>query len=172
MEASLFYSLLNDAIQEVYGVDPDNSSIYQLQNTGKAVFYGLETDADVMPFTSFTTGLSYTYRKRKNLSRPELLFTNVPEHKIFGYLKYEKPDKFYILFNSGFNSEQPSTSDGLYVAEAFFISNIKVSIKVRKIFTVEAGINNLFDASYCYYEDYPEEGRNFNFSIRYSFNKN
>jgi iron complex outermembrane receptor protein len=172
LEASLFYSLLNDVIQEVYGVDPDNSAVYQLQNTGKAVFYGLETDAAIIPDTSFMAGLSYTYLKRKNLSRPELIFTNVPEHKVFGYLKYEKPTKFYILFNSGFNSERPSTSDGLYVAEAFFISNIKVSIKVWKIFVLEAGINNLFDVSYCYYEGYPEEGRNFEFTIRYSFGKN
>ena len=172
MDASVFSSLLNNAIQEVYGIDPDNSAVYQLRNTGRAVFYGLETDITFTPLNSFLVGLQYTYLERKNLSHPDLLFTDVPRHRIFGYLKYEKPGMFYILFNSVYNSERPSISDGLYVAKAFFISSIKASVNVWKIFSLEAGINNLFDANYSYYEGYPEEGRNFNLAIRYSFFKN
>jgi iron complex outermembrane receptor protein len=170
-EVSLFCSMLDNTIQPVYGIDPDNSFFYQMQNTGKAVFYGLETDLRFMPFNSLLLGLQYTFLERKNLSHPDIMFVNVPQHRVFGYLKYSKSG-FYIVFDSGFNSERPSTSDGLYIAEGFFISNIKASINILKVFAIEAGIGNLFDADYCYYEGYPEEGRNYNISLRYFFKKN
>ena len=83
-----------------------------------------------------------------------------------------KPDVFYIMLDSGFNTERPSTSDGLYVAEAFFLANMKASVKVWNAFSLEAGINNLLDAGYSYYEGYPQEGRNFNISLNYFFSKN
>jgi iron complex outermembrane receptor protein len=168
-DVSLFCSLLDNTIQPVYGIDPDNLSLYQMQNTGRAVFYGLETDISYMPIASLIMGLQYTYLERKNLSHPDILFIDVPHHRFFGYLKFGKPGLFYILFDSGFNSERPSTSDGLYVAKGFFLSNIKASINLMKAFAFEAGIENLFDADYCYYEGYPEEGRNFSFSVTYSF---
>ena len=169
-EMSLFCSLLDNTIQPVYGIDPENSSLYQMQNTGKAVFYGLETDISYLPIASLIMGLQYTFLERKNLSHPDILFIDVPRHRVFGYLKFSKPG-FYILFDSGFNSERPSTSDGLYVAKGFFLSNIKASINLMKAFAFEAGIENLFDADYCYYEGYPEEGRNFNITFTYSFGK-
>jgi iron complex outermembrane receptor protein len=170
-DVSLFCSMLDNTIQPVYGIDPVNSSLYQMQNTGRAVFYGLEADITYMPFTSLLMGLQYTYLERKNLSNPDILFVDVPRHRIFGYLKYGRPGKFYFLFDSGFNSERPSTSDGLYMAKGFFLSNIKVSVNILKAFAFEAGIGNLFDADYCYYEGYPEQGRNFNITLTYSFYK-
>jgi iron complex outermembrane receptor protein len=169
-DVSLFCSFLDNTIQPVYGIDPANSSLYQMQNTGRAVFYGLEADITYMPFASLLMGLQYTYLERKNLSHPGILFIDVPRHIIYGYLKFSRPG-FYILFDSGFNSERPGTSDGLYVADGFFLANIKVSIKLLKAFAIEAVIGNLFDASYCYYEGYPEEGRNFNMAVKYSFSR-
>src|SRR4030043_1040443 len=144
-DVSLFCSLLNNTIQPVYGIDPDNTSLYQMQNTGMAVFYGLETDISCIPFASLRMGLQYTYLERKTRSNPDILFIDVPRHKVFGYFKFSKP-WFYILFSSGFNSERPSTSDGLYVAKGFFLSNIKASINLMKVFTLEAGIENILDA--------------------------
>ncbi len=170
-EISLFCSMLDNTIQPVYGLDPDNSSLYQMQNTGKAVFYGFEADVSYVPFSSLLAGLQYTYLERKNLSHPDILFTDVPRHRIFGYLKYGIPGKFYILFDSGFNSERTSTSDGLYIAKGFFLSNIKVLVNIFKAFSIEAAIENLFDANYCYYEGYPEQGRNFNITLTYSVYK-
>jgi iron complex outermembrane recepter protein len=171
VDMSLFGSFLDNTIQPVYGIDTDNSSLYQMQNTGKAVFYGLETDIGFMPVSSLVLGLQYTWLERKNLSHTDILFTDVPRHRIFGYIKYDIPGWFYVLFDSGFNSERPSTSDGLFVAQGFFLANIKASIKLLKAFAIEAGIVNLFDADYSYYEGYPEEGRNINLSLRYSFSK-
>lgn len=170
-DISLFTSLLNNTIQAVYGVDTANPSLYQMQNTGKACFYGLEADVSYKPSTLFSAGIQYAWIERKNLSHPDILFTDVPKHRIFAYLKFGKPGLFYFLFDSGYNSDRYSTSDGQYVAQGFFLSNIKASVDILKAVTLEANIDNLFDADYCYYEGYPEEGRNFNITIKYSFVK-
>jgi iron complex outermembrane receptor protein len=142
-----------------------------MKNTGKAIFYGLETDISFSPFESLTAGLQYSWIERKNLTHPELLFTDIPRHRIFGYVKYGKPGLFYILFDSGYNSERYSRSDGAYTADRFFLSDIKVSVNIFKAFALEACIQNLFDADYCYYEGYPEEGRNFNVTLKYFISK-
>ncbi len=171
-DISLFTSLLNNTIQPVYGVDTANPSLFRMQNTGRAFFFGSEADVSYSPLSSFTAGLQYTWIERKNLSHPDILFTDVPEHRIFGYLKFSKPGLFYLLFDSNYNSDRFSTSDGNYIATGFFLSNIKISVNILKSVILEASVKNLFDTDYCYYEGYPEEGRNFNMAVKYSFSKN
>jgi iron complex outermembrane receptor protein len=170
-DIALFTSLLNNTIQPVYGIDTADVSMYQMQNTGKACFYGLEADILYKPLTLLSAGLQYSWIERKNLSHPDILFTDVPEHRIFGYLKLGKPGLFYILFDTGYNSDRYSNSNGYYKAQGFFLSNIKASVDILKALTLEASIDNIFDANYCYYEGYPEEGRNFNVTLKYSFVK-
>jgi iron complex outermembrane receptor protein len=170
-DISFYTSLLNNTIQPVYGVDTADASMYQMQNTGRACFYGLDANVSYKISTLFTAGIQYSWIERKNLSHPDILFTDVPEHRIFGYLKFGKPGLFYFLFDSGYNSDRYSTSDGKYKAHGFFLSNIKASVDILKAITLEAYINNLFDADYCYYEGYHEEGRNFNVTLKYMFSK-
>lgn len=169
LKSSVFYSRLNDVIQRVDGVDPDNPSVYQFRNTGRADFYGFESDLVVNPLSFLEGGLQYTWLERKNLSRPEVYFTDVPRHRIFGYFRLASKDLFYVMYSADFNSERISTSDGEYVAGSFFISHIKASIRIWKFLNLEAGVMNLFDASYSYLEGYPEEGRNYFLSLRYNF---
>ena len=169
LNSSIFYSRLDDVIQRVDGVDPGNLAVYQYRNTGRADFYGFESDLVIKPVPSIEEGFQYTWLVRKNLSQPEIFFTDVPRHRFFSYLKYSRKDVFYIIFSSDFNSERVSTSDGDYVARAFFLSNIKASIRIWKFLSVEAGVMNLFDTNYSYLEGYPEEGRNYFISLRLIF---
>ena len=167
LHTSVFFSLLNDVIQRVDGVEPSDPALYQFRNTGRAEFYGLETECSLNPYPSLEANLQYSYLEMKNLSRPSVLFTDVPRHKVFGYLKYSAGDRTYVLFSSDFNSRRYSTSDGKYAAGAFFAANIQSSIRVWKSISLEAGVMNLFDAGYSYMEGYPEEGRNYFISLRY-----
>jgi iron complex outermembrane receptor protein len=170
-DISLFTSLLNNTIQPVYGIDTANTSLFRMQNTGRALFWGSEADVSFSPLSSLSAGLQYTLIERRNISHPDILFTDVPEHRIFGYLKFSKTGIFYLLFDSGYNSDRYSTSDGNFVAKGFFLSNIKISVNILKSFILEAGIKNLFDADYCYYEGYPEEGRSWDITLKYTFIK-
>ncbi len=166
LNSSVFYSRLDNVIQRVDGVDPDNSAVYQYRNTGRAVFYGFESELVLKPVPSFEGGLQYTWLEQKNLSHPEVKFTDIPHHRFFGYARFEKKDLFYVMYSADFNSERLSTSDGEYLAGAFFLSHIKASIRIWKFLYLDGGIMNLFDTNYTYLEGYPEEGRNYFISLR------
>jgi iron complex outermembrane receptor protein len=168
LSTSLFYSRLKNVIQEVYGIDPVNSAVYQLQNTGRAAFYGLEAGVEASISSFLQAGLQYAFLERKNLSHPDLIFTDVPRNRITGTVKFFKKDRFHILLLADYNSERPSTSDGLFVAKPFITCQLTSALRIWKFLSLESGIMNLFDASYYYSEGYPEEGRNIFISIRYS----
>jgi iron complex outermembrane receptor protein len=167
MTTSLFFSRLDDVMQPVYGVDPDNSAVYQFRNTGRADFYGFESDVVIKPVRYLEGGLQYNRIERKNLSMPDVYFTDVPRHRVFGYLRLAVEDRFYIMYTGDFNSERISTSNGEYTSPAFFLSNIKGSIHIWKFVHIDAGIMNLLDTDYSYLEGYPEEGRNYFLSLRF-----
>jgi len=168
MGTSLFCSRLNDVIQQVYGIDTLNSAVYQLRNTGRAVFYGMEAEMIATPLTFLTTGIQYTFLVRKNLSNPDLIFTDVPRHRLSGSIKFSAGDRFYILFYADYNSERSSTTYTNYVAKSFIVTQLTASVRLWKLLSLEGGIMNLFDANYCYSEGYPEEGRNYFLALRYT----
>lgn len=167
INASLYYSHLDDVIQQVFGVDPQNSSVYQFQNAGKATFYGFDFNSQYAIYKFLSLGLQYNYIQRKNLTNPDLLFIDVPDHKVNLFLSYENPGKYLVFLNSVYNSQRLSTSTGDYVADPFFILNLKASVNFLKYFSLEGGVHNIFDTNYSYSEGYPSEGRSFLFTLRY-----
>ncbi len=165
VEAALFLNKLKDAIQQVDNVKPGQ---YQLQNVGDAEFKGIELQAGWKPVSQLSTGVSYSYIERKNISKPSVKFTDVPKHKVFGYAQYNlsKPDAYFQL-SSEYNSERISTSDGKYTAPEYFLLNAKIHTQLYKGLAFEASVNNIFDKNYSIVEGYPEEGRTFLFSLKY-----
>lgn len=165
VEAALFLNKLKDAIQQVDNVMPGQ---YQLQNVGDADFKGFELQVGWKPVTELSTGISYSFIERKNITKPSVKFTDVPKHKVFGYAQYNlaKPDA-YLQLSGEYNSERISTSDGKYTAPQYFLLNAKIHSRVYKGLSAEASVNNMFDKNYCIVEGYPEEGRTFLFSLKY-----
>ncbi|MBT31699.1 MAG: TonB-dependent receptor [Thalassobius sp.] len=164
VNASVFRSNINDIIQQVDNVEP---GIYQLQNTGKALFYGYELNADYSIVKGLHAGANYSYIRRKNESNPEILFTNVPNHKLFGYVDYSFKELFNLLISTEYNSKRYSTSYGTS-ADPYTLFNTKASVKIAKYLSIESGVNNLFDKNYMLVEGFPEAGRNY--FINLSFN--
>ncbi|MEN8202081.1 MAG: TonB-dependent receptor [Bacteroidota bacterium] len=167
LKTTVFYSYLNNAIQEVYGVDPDNSAIYQSQNTGNARFYGWEADLVWRPVSALKTALQYTLTDRKNLSNPDLHFIDVPKHKVHGHVNYTLFSKLVLRLDGMYNSPRTSTSSGIYGTEAFFKLDIQAAFTVLSVLTLEASVSNLLDAAYSYREGYPAPGRQFLLGFRY-----
>jgi len=167
VEGAIFYNKLKDAIQQVDNVEPGK---YQMQNTGNATFKGFELQAGWAPIKELTSGITYTYIDRENNSNPIIKFTDVPKHRVFGFLQYNllKRD-VYAQINGEYNSERISTSDGKYTAGEYFLLNAKMHSVVYKGLSAEAVVNNIFDKNYCVVEGYPEEGRTFLFTLKYKF---
>jgi len=169
LKTSLFYSHLQNTIQAVYGVDPEDAGVYQYQNTGEARFYGWETDLKWTPLSSFETGLQYTFTDRKNLSNPEIHFTDLPEHKLYGYISKTLFSRWMVGLSGVYNSARISTTSGLYGTDPFISIDFQTVVKLISSLSLEASVTNLMDAEYSYMEGYTAPGRQFRIGFRYIF---
>ena len=165
IETSLYYIFLTNTIQMVDNVMP---GISQLQNTGKSVFRGADFSGTYHLKNMGRFDLNYSYIIRKNFDNPELLFTNVPQNKIWANLEISRFKKISFHFNPEYNSKRYSTSYGTF-AEAFTLTNIFASYKISQL-EVFSGINNIFDKNYEYQEGYPAPGRSFFVRLLFELN--
>lgn len=165
LQGSLFSSDIQDIIQQVDNVQPNR---FQLQNTGKARFYGAEAGFDYQLIPTLKVGSNYTCLKRKNVTNPEILFTNVPENKFFAYADLTFLKRAELLASIEHNSRRYSTSYGT-TAGAYTLVDAKASVKLYRFISAEAGVNNIFDVNYALVEGFPEAGRTFfiNLVFRY-----
>jgi iron complex outermembrane receptor protein len=164
LQASVFNSNIDDIIQQVDNVQPGR---FQLKNAGKARFYGAEAGLDYRVISGLSIGSNYSFIKRKNKTNPAILFTNVPEHKVFAYADYSFLKRANILASVEHNSDRYSTSYGTQ-AKAYTLVNAKASVKLYKFISAEAGLNNIFDVNYSLVEGFPEAGRNFFVNLVFS----
>lgn len=165
LQASLFQSNIDDIIQQVDNVQPGR---FQLQNAGKARFYGAEAGFDYQILRGLKLGSNYSFIKRKNKTNPAILFTNVPEHKVFAYADFSFLKVANLLASVENNSSRYSTSYGTK-AGAYTLVNAKASVKLYKFISVEGGINNIFDKNYSLVEGFPEAGRNFFVNLVFNY---
>lgn len=166
-QSSLFYSHLTDAIISVSNVQPGKS---QMKNTGAAQFMGLELYANYEILKQLTLGANYTYIDRKNLSDPRILFTDVPHSKLFSFIQINPIKEIQLMLSGEYNSYRYSTSYGTKSPQ-FFLLNTIVSAHPSKYIGIDVGVNNILDKNYTLVEGYPEEGRSFFITLRFSNNK-
>ena len=164
----LFYSHLYNTIQMVSNVVEDLS---QMQNTGESVFKGVDLSFIYQPVTVINLYATYSYIQRKNISNPDILFTDVPNHKLFASVDYIIAKKIFLTLSGEYDSERNNASDGTRVSPGFFVMNFQASYHFKKFITAEAGINNIFDRNYTIQEGYPEAGRNFYAAIYFDLQR-
>lgn len=162
-QTAVFYSELSDAILSVSNVQPGRS---QMQNFGKAEYKGIEAQLNYVVLENLSLNFNYTYLERKNITNPNIHFTDVPNTKVMGTLEYSPIKILRLIANSEFNSSRFSTSYGARVPD-YTLLNFYASGKITKNFSLDAGINNIFDRNYSLVEGYPEEGRNFFVTLRF-----
>lgn len=162
-QTALFYSSLTDAILSVSNVEPGKS---QMQNFGEAEYKGIEAQLTYMPTENLNISANYTYIERKNITNPDIHFTDVPNTKVIGTIEYSPIKILKLIANTEFNSSRYSTSYGAGVPD-YTLLNTFASCKVLKYLNIDAGMNNIFDRNYSLVEGYPEEGRNFFMTLRF-----
>jgi iron complex outermembrane receptor protein len=155
IQPAVFYNKLNNAIQSVDEVQPGLS---QMQNTGEAEFYGADADVRFKISQKILLTSNYSYIKRHNLTNPDILFTDVPVHKIFAMLEMVPVHNLELNLSFEYNSERYSTSYGTVNPE-FTLFNAQLSYVLVKYFKIECGMDNIFDKNYSLIEGYPEAGR-------------
>jgi iron complex outermembrane receptor protein len=164
----LFYSRLNNTIQMVSNVQKDLS---QMQNTGEGVFKGIDLSFVYQPVTVINIYAAYSYIQRKNISNPDILFTDVPNHKLFASVEYTIAGKMIFNLFGEYDSERNNASDGSRVSPGYFVMNAQASYRFAHYVTAEIGVNNIFDKNYTIQEGYPEAGRNFYTALCFNLQK-
>ncbi len=168
--ASVYQSKLSDVIQQVDNVAYlNNRWVYQSRNSGKATFTGVECSAEWQASTWLKTYSVYSYIERKNDTNPALYFTDVPSHKVSGYLQFFLHKSNWVIFESEYNSKRYSTSDGKFTAGGYGLINLRANGALNRSLSVQAAVENLFDRNYEIVEGYPETGRSCVLSMAYSF---
>ena len=163
-KVNLFYNDVRDVIQQVSNVQ---GNLYQMQNLGKARYYGVETEVTVRPISAIDLGANYTLLKRENISNPSVRFLDTPVHKAAIYIGIIPIAPVDIRGSMEYDSKRFSTSDGIYVASAFTVFNINASISVHRNVVFYAGIENVLDRNYSIVDGYPEAGRTGYITLRF-----
>ena len=170
LEGSVFYSQIHNVIQNVNNVFYDSVKhqwLSQSQNKGRAAYYGAEASITWHFLAAFTSGLNYSFIKRKNLDNPTIYFTDVPEHKAIGWVQYASSLLDFSL-NGEYDASRYSTSYGTK-APSFFLLHANATVKATRWLRLQGGVNNIFDRNYMLTEGYPEQGRNYFVKILFNY---
>lgn len=165
VSASAYYNFIDNTIQQVSNVVDD---LWQMQNTGRSHFRGIEFSADWRIASNVSYGLSYDFIDQKNLSNPDLYFIDLPEHRINTSLQYEKRNVYSFRLLANYESKRYSTSDGAFGVPAFITFDIFANYNFKYGLQVSASVRNITDKLYHITEGYPEMGRNFQLSLKYA----
>lgn len=167
-----FYSFINNAIMEITALDPDNPTVWQLQNKGRAQFRGIEVAlAQALP-GNVTLTANYTYINRVNRTDPAVKFTDVPASKLVVTADWEIGWGFAVNADMSACSRALSTSDGTLHAPGFALFNVNASKSLwHRQISLRGGISNVFDRLYNFTEGYPQQGRVFYAAVAFNFTR-
>ncbi len=162
----IFFTRLNNTIQMVDNV---RGNLSQVQNTGKANYTGADISLIYTAIKKLRWHTSYSYIKRENLSNSDILFTDIPEHKVLTSLEYLSAEIINGNLTFEYNSGRNSSSDGSRISSAYFLTNVNIFFSLSEHSNIETGVNNILDKNYTIEEGYPEMGRNFYFALNFTF---
>lgn len=176
LSAALFYNDIDDMIDGVYlGIyNDDGKEMAQNRNVGSANYKGVELTSEWQARENLTLGGNYTFM-HGNIDSPtedDIRVTNRPEHKAFFYAKWLPYEKLTIVPSIEYNSSR--YNQGPFQREykktdGFVLGNISAEYAFNKNASLNAGIRNISDENYELESGFPEAGRTYFISSRYTF---
>ncbi len=189
LENTIYYTSFFDVIQTapfqfngkdsmIY--DGSNSAILANQNLGRAYIYGFSSTLKTQATKelSFLLSMNYTYGRVKTDT------TDIPLDHISPFMAKAQvlysgeriTSEFFVLYNgwkklneysaSGEDNEDYATENGM---PAWFTANWRLGYQATKQFTVQAGVENIFDTQYrVFASGINAPGRNLYLTLRYS----
>jgi hemoglobin/transferrin/lactoferrin receptor protein len=191
IEATGFYTMFRNALVKApYQLNGQDSVIYNgvksqvlaNQNRNKAYLYGFNFNvaADFCKQLSFYTTINYTYGRYKKYTGTEVPLDHIPP--VFGKTsityKYKLlSTELFALYNGwkkikdynpdGEDNQQYATTDGM---PSWFTFNWRGNVNITKNFTIQTGVENIFDRNYRYFASgFSAPGRNIFVALRAGF---
>jgi len=168
VEGALFYSDINDLIEEVANVQGNYS---QMQNIGKVKHSGVELSFYLKPVSWAEAGIFYTYLHRENVSNPELQLRGIPKNRLTGYARITPFTQCYLMVSveSQTGIWQQDTSSAAVFLGGYTTANLTVGYKPTSAIVVDGGFTNILDRNYQNVIYYPSPGRTWFVNARYKF---
>lgn len=168
--ASAYYNFIDDIIQSVTGVDPEDPKIYQLQNKGKAEYRGFEVGLGYN-LSWLTANASYTFVDQKNKDNEDLKFLYSPKEKVNALLELRPFLGIRLQGRMIAQSKAYSSSDGSTSTAGFarFDASVakKITFRDGQALDLKVGVLNVGDRVYEYMEGYPQRGRTWYASLAF-----
>jgi iron complex outermembrane receptor protein len=175
INAAVFYSRVNDTIQQVY-LSP-TSTVSQFQNIGTAEKAGFDIGLDWKFSSLLSTGLSYSYLQQKTLTTvpkntEPFKATDTPGQSGNFHADVRPAKWLSIVPGVEYSSWRYSYSDGKGTNRkvgGFTVANLKLVVRLPHNIETSIGSENVFDKNYALQEGYPEAGRTWFANVRYNF---
>ncbi len=189
-ENNVFYTQFIDAIvadkfqlngQDSIIYDGTMSEVLANQNKRKAYIYGFSSNLKSQCSENFILSLmmNYTYGRIKTdssdypldhippfMMRFQLNYTNKNFSSDF-FVNYNGAKKLKDYYLNGEDNEQYATEVGM---PAWMTINLRVSYKIKKMITLQAGVDNIFDTQYrTFASGINAPGRNVFAALRFHF---
>lgn len=170
LNASLYYSRIEDAIQSVYYDTYDGVDRTRNENIGDFGHTGVEVELGYLA-GNLQSGVSYAYIDVENLDDGDEKMLWIPRNELFVYADYAISDALSLYGNLRYRNgvySQDGKGNYLEVPE-FTTVDLKLAYALAGGFDTEVGIRNLLDVDYAYDLGFPEPGREFFVTLAYRY---
>ena len=146
-------------------------SCQQAVNVGREIHEGLNVTVRSTAVRRTTLVANYSYLNRSITGTPGIFPYGTPRQKTVGTATVRLPGGVLGILAGRYESGEVGMSDnGLPLPVSKFATfDLGAAAPIRAGMSLQAGVKNLFDRNYYYWEGFPEEGRNWYFTLRYKF---
>lgn len=178
-QVDLFRSDVRDEIENIFFLSPLCSgggkggagSCQQAVNVGSELHDGVNLTLRTTAIRKLTVDANYSFLHRTISGVSGIFPTGTPVHKAVATATFQLPRGATVLGSVRHESGIVAMSDnGLPLPSADFTTvDIGGTAPLRRGLSVQAGIKNVSDANYYYWEGFPEAGRNAYVTLRFAF---
>ncbi len=135
------------------GFVASNGVCRQRMNVGRFRSIGLEAEAELRAGADWTLVASYLYNPTKVTESPDSALigkaqATAPKHSLFLQAAWSRPGVLDAALSGRYIGERFDDDLNVFVLEAAFVLDARVSRRVRRDIDVFAGVENLFDTEY------------------------
>jgi len=176
-QIEFFRSSVRDEIENILFQSPlctgggKGAGCMQAVNVGRETHEGMNLSVRSTPVTRITVDANYGYLNRTISNAPGVFPTGTPRHKTVGTITGRLPRNIAAIITAKYQSGIVAMSDnGLPLpASKFATLDLGGVLPIPLGASMQVGVKNLFDRNYYYWEGFPEEGRNWYVTLRYTF---
>ena len=178
-QIDVFRSDVRDGIENIFFLSPLCSgggrggagSCQQAINVGSEIRQGVNVTLRTTPVPRVTVDANYSYLHREITGATGVFPIGTPKHKTVATATMRLPRGATGLVSARYQSGAVAMSDNNLPLPAATFTTVDLggTLPIRAGLSVQAGVKNLFDRNYYYWEGFPEQGRNWYATLRCTF---